>query len=69
LTDRRARTSILDAARLECERRLTAGDSLRAVETYIDAVPISRDARASLWLWAWGLWEQLDPARPGARIR
>jgi hypothetical protein len=54
MTDRTRTAPIMDWARRECERRLDAGEPLAAVERYIEAVPVSPDARAALWLWAVG---------------
>ena len=50
-------TGVMAAARHECERRVEAGEPLTVVERFIDGVPVSPDARASLWLLAWSLRE------------
>ncbi|MEA2295830.1 MAG: hypothetical protein QOE86_3469 [Solirubrobacteraceae bacterium] len=49
--------TVMAGARHECRRRLDEGQPLHAIEAYIDALPISSDARASLWLWAWA-WDE-----------
>ena len=60
------RDGVMARARRECARRLEAGESLGAVEAYIDRLPLSGDARAALWLWAWAWGER---AGTGTRRR
>jgi hypothetical protein len=61
----RAEATVMADARRACERRLNEGQPLTAVESYIRALPISSQARASLWLWAWAWGERPDSRRRG----
>ena len=58
--DRESGGGVLTRARLECQRRLERGDSLGAVERYIDGLQIGSERRAALWLWAWAWGEIAD---------
>ena len=48
-------------ARAECQARLEAGHPMRAVEAYIDELPVSDELREALWMWAWSYGERVPP--------
>lgn len=42
-----------------------AGTTLEQLETEIDRLPLGRDARDALWLYAWNATERFRPRRRG----